>query len=294
MTELEKAIAIISAASGADATAVAERLQSDEAPTAAATDLFEAKFTAQRDQGDQRATKKTRTEVEAALKAAGVADAKFSDLPAAIEALKSAAADAASKGITPEQALAHPAVKSKLNELTTATESKVKEAVEKVQNDFAAERTKFTQEQVAARKAALADGELATLNPVLGDAAKAAFRRAELVKHLSQLPTVEVKGELFEADANGELKTDSLGNPVKYADMVRRETEARYDLPVSTAKDSPGVQQRDVAGQQGFQFKEYKGAPPKTEAEALALRNDQSLSLPARKEVGAYWEAQGQ
>jgi hypothetical protein len=270
MTELEKAIAIISAASGADTTAVAERLQSDEAPAALATDLFEAKFTAQRDQGDQRATKKTRTEVENALKAAGVPDAKFSDLPAAIDALKVKAAD----GLTPDQALAHPAVKQKLNELTASIDQKVTAAKQEERQAFEKERQEFSQKQVAAKKTTLADGLLATLNPVFGDAAKAAFRKSQLIEHLATLPTVEVNGELFEADSQGELKTDALGNPVKYADMVRRETEARYDLPVSTDKSSPGVKQADVASADARPIKtkeEYEQAYIKNQADSAAL-----------------------
>jgi len=293
MTELEKAIAIIAAASGAEATAVAERLQSDETPATVATELFEAKFTAQRDQGDQRATRKTRTEVEAALKTAGIADAKFSELPAAIEALKIKAAEDAGKGLTPELALAHPAVKQKLNELTASIDQRVTTAKQEERTAFEQEKQQFTQAQIAARKATLADAELTTLNPVFGDTSKAPARRAELVRRLAQLPTVEVNGELFEADGNGELKLNRLSDPVKYADMVRRETEAAYDLPTSTERQAVGVQQQQVAAG-GFQFTEYKGTAPKTETEVLALRNDQSLPMAARKEVAAYWAAQGQ
>lgn len=294
MTELEKAIAIISAASGAEATVVAEQLTSDEAPTAAATRLFEVKFNEQRDQGDQRATKKTRTEVEKALKDAGVTDAKFSDLPAAIQALKASAAAEAGKGITPEQALAHDAVKAKFNELTASIDQKVTAARAEERTAFEKERTDFEAGKLASRKAVLVDEQLTTLNPLLGEPTKAVGRRAELVDRLSKLPTVEVNNELFEADANGEIKRNALGNPVKYADMVRRETERLYDLPVSSPKESPSVKQEEVANKSAtdFTFKEFKGEAPKDEDAVLAIRNDQSIPLAARQEVAAYWEAE--
>ncbi len=294
MTELEKAIAIISAASGAEAPAVAEQLNSDEAPAATAAKLFEVKFTEQRDQGDQRATKKFRTDTEKLFKEAGVPDAKFSDLPTAIQTLKANAAADASKGITPEQALSNEAVKAKFNELTASIDQKVAAARVEERAAFEKERTTFEAGKLASRKAVLADTELAALNPVLGDEKKAPGRRAELVERLSKLPTVEVDGQFFEADANGEIKRDALGNPVKYADMMRRETERLYDLPVSTPKDSPQVRQGDVPPTTpgNFAFKDFKGTPPKTEADLLAIRNDQSLPLAARKEAVAYWEAQ--
>lgn len=293
MTELEKAIAIISAASGAETSVVAEQLTSDEAPTAAATKLFEGKFTEQRDQGDQRATKKTRTEVEKALKDAGVTDAKFSDLPAAIQALKASAAADASKGITPEQALDHQAVKAKINELTASIDAKVAAAKVEERTAFEKERATFEAGKLASRKAILADEQLTVLNPLLGDATKAVGRRAELIERLSKLPTVEVDGQFFEAE-NGEIKRDALGNPVKYADMMRRETERLYDLPVSTPKDSPSVTDKDVAAGDAKApvFTHFKGEAPKTEDAKLAICNDQSIPIAARKEVADYWEKQ--
>jgi len=293
MTELEKAIAIISAASGADATVVAERLKSDAAAQAVAIEIFEPKYKEQRDQGHRTATMKERKAVEKIFKDAGVEDASADALPAAIEALKLVAAEDAGKGITPEQALGHPAVKSKLNELTTATESKVREAVDRVQGDFKAEREAFAQKQLAAKVTEKAAAVVAELNPVFSqDTTRAATQRADLLSRIASGQFVEVNGELFPADpaAPGEVLTDGLGHAVKLSDFVRKQTETLYDLPVSAEKSSPGVKPGDVLPRTGFQFEHFKGDAPKTKDEIAALRADQTLPLAARKELAAYGE----
>lgn len=289
----EKVIGLLSAAVGAPAPEVAELIKSDEG----IADLL-AKHSTKLESLKRDADGRALRIVTKAIKDAGVEGEVFQEgrpfkdnVTAALDALKTHAAEAASGA---DAAPLVTELREKLNQATAATDRKVAEARADERRQFESQQREFEGRQLAARKAQLAEAQVTELSPVFGDAAKAAGRRAALVAHLSTLPTVEVDGQLFEADAAGEIKRDASGNAVKYADLVRRETESRYDLPVSTHRESTGLNPSELANHSGYQFKEFKGQAPKTEAEVLALRNDQSLSLAARKEVGAYWEAQGQ
>lgn len=286
---------MISAASGADATAVTERLESDATAEAIATEFFEPKYKAQRDQGHKIATDKTRKAVETALKAAGVDDASFDALPAAIEALQSKAAAANPAALTPEQAMKLPAVVQALNAQKLATDTAVSDAVKATRAELETERQQFAQQRTSAAVRAAAEAEIARLNPNFTPGKEAA-QRERLVKELLSEGNFQLDeaGGIQLVDTDGNVLPGKLGNGVaKFADLVRERAEDVYGLPVSTPRDTAGLTQAEIdAAKPKNELKHFKGEVPKTEAEYLTLANDRSLPLEARTELRQAYEAQ--
>jgi hypothetical protein len=292
MEALEKAIAMISAASGADATAVAERLESDATAEAIATEFFEPKYKAQRDQGHKIATDKTRKAVETALKAAGVEDASFDALPAAIETLQSKAAAANPAALTPEQLLKQKPVVDALNAERLKTDTAVADAEKRVRGELETERQQFQQQRTSAAVRAAAEAEIARLNPNF-TAGKEAVQKERLIRELLSEGKFQLaeNGEIQLVDEDGNVLPGKLGNGVaKFADLVRERAEDVYGLPVSSPRESAGLTPEQIAAGQGATvFKEFKGAAPKTAEEYQELANDPNLSTPALQELQSYW-----
>ena len=296
MTELEKATAILSAALGAEAPEVAELLTSDEA-VSQLTSRLETKFKDLRDQGDQRATKKTRETVEKAFKAAGVDDASFADLSAAIAALESKASAANPAALTPEQALKLPAVVSALNAERLKTEAAAADTEKRMRSELATERETFNKARTEAAMRAEAKSLLKELNPnyVTG---KETVQEQRLIDEIVR----EARGKLDEnggiqlIEEDGSLKPGKLGNGLaKYADFVREKADEVYGLPVSKPRDTTGLTQEqiDAAANATKGFVHYKGPKPNTDTEYETLVNDTGThSYEARKELKSYWAEQ--
>lgn len=294
-----KVLGLLAAASGVAEAEVTDLVATDEGLATLQTAIT-SKLKGIKDEADGRALKLVTT----AFKQAGVDDAVFEkgrefkvNLAAAVEALNTKAAEKGSETLTPEQALAHPAVKQKLNEITTSIDQRVEAGRQQEREALKTERENFAREKLAGTVSEKAATILDTLQPIFNEKPeKAATQRANLLASIVSGKFIEVNGEIFPADANGEVLKDASMNAVKLSDLVRKQTEALYDLPLSTPKASPAPRQSEVAAtpQGDASFKEYKGPAPKNEADVLAIRNDQSLSLAARNEVKAFWEAQGQ
>lgn len=288
MEALEKAIAMISAASGAEATAVAERLESDATAESIATEFFEPKYKAQRDQGHKIATDKTRKAVENALKAAGVDDASFDALPAAIETLQSKAAAANPAALSDEQALKLPAVVKALNAQKLVTDSAVAEAVKTTKAELETERQAFAQQRTSAAVRAAAEAEISRLNPNFTPGKEAA-QRERLVSELLREANFQLSdsGEIQLIDADGNVLPGKLGNGVaKFADLVRERAEDVYGLPVSSPRQNANLTQAEIDAAKGAQVPmHFKGVVPTTTQEYIKLANDPTLTREARKEL---------
>ncbi len=292
-----KVIGLLATAVGVAPTEAAELVETEEGFATLQTKMTD-KLKGIKDEADGRALKL----VTGAFKQAGVDAGVFEkgrefkeNLAAAIDALNVKAAEKGSDALTPELALAHPAVKQKLNELSISIDQKVEAGKQQEREALKVERETFNREKLAGTVSEKAAAILDTLKPIFNEKPeKAATQRANLLASIVNGKFIEVNGEIFPADANGEVLKDASMNAVKLTDLVRKQTEALYDLPVSEPKQSPDVKQKDVATEkQGDNpYKEYKGPVPKNEAEVLAIRNDQNIPLAARKEVAAHWEAQ--
>ena len=294
-----KVIGLLATAVGVAPSEAAELVETEEGFATLQTKMTD-KLKGIKDEADGRALKLVTT----AFKAAGVDAVVFEkgrefkeNLAAAVDALSSKAAEKAGEGLTPELALAHPAVKQKLNEITTSIEQRVEAGKAQEREALKTERENFAREKLTGTVTEKAAAILDSLQPIFNEKPeKAATQRANLLASIVSGKFIEVNGEIFPANADGTVLRDAGENAVKLSDLVRKQTEALYDLPVSTPKQSPAPKQADVprTNPGEFAFKEYKGEAPKNEDAVLAIRNDQSLSLAARNEVKAYWEAQGQ
>lgn len=294
MTELEKATAILSAALGVDASDVAETLKSDTAVDALSAQI-DSKYTDQRKQGNQQAISKTRRDVERAFKNAGVADASFDNLPAAIEALQAQAEPADAKTLTDEQALRLPAVVKALNTLKTEKEQAVEKAREEERTALNGQIQEFNAKQVHAKVRAEAEQLVAQLNPNFStDPARAAKQRQKLIDDVIAQGGYQLdeQGTVQLVDADGNLLPGKMGNPAKLSDRVREYADELYGLPASSPKDSANIRPEDVTPGQPAGFTHFKGEAPKTEAEYVTLANDPNLSTEALKEVQGYWSKQ--
>lgn len=292
MAELEKALAIIAAASGADTTAVAERIQSDDVAADIASELFEPRFKAQRDQGDQRATMKTRKEVEKAFKAAGVTDASFAELPAAIEALQQQAATATGATLTEEQVLKHPAAVKALNTLRQSQQQAIDAARAEERQALADKEAKFTKAQTDAAVRKEAERLVGELNPNFSpDPARAARQRQKLIDDLVAEGGYQVgeNGAINLVDADGNLLPGKLGTPAQFADRLRERADEFYGLPAATPRTSPGLTAEQAASAAAADAKKYQGDLPKTAAEYAALLP--TLTPEQQAEVGEWRKA---
>ncbi|GAB3303639.1 hypothetical protein [Hymenobacter tenuis] len=246
----EKLIGILAAAAGVVETEVAELIKTAEGVDTL-SDHLEAKISKVRDDADKRATKKTRTEVEKALKSAGIADASFADLPAAIEALQTQASTTATKDLSDDQLLKHPSVVKELNKLRSAQEQAIESARQEERQKLEAQRQAFTKQQTDAKVRQEVERFITEYDPNFSpDPARAARQREKLVNDLVaqggyQLSEDGTSVQLIDADGN--LLTGKMNNPVKLADRVREYAEDLYGLPLSTDRQSPGLTPTDAA-----------------------------------------------
>lgn len=296
MEALEKAIAMISAASGADTAAVAERLESDATAESIATEFFEPKYKAQRDQGHKIATDKTRKAVETALKAAGVEDASFDALPAALETLQGKAAAANPAALTPEQLLKQKPVVDALNAERLKIDTAVADAEKRVRGELETERQAFERQRTEVGARTYVKGLLKELNPNYTPGKEAA-QEERLVREILNEGNFKLddKGEPQLVDADGGLLPGKLGSFVKVADFVREKAEEVHGLPLSTPRQSadltPEQQAAALAAEQGKGgFKHFTGAAPATEEEYLKLANDPAQKPEAVQELRAFWK----
>lgn len=273
----EKVIGILAAAVGVAPTEAAGLATTDEGIAQLQTKLT-AKLAGIKDDADGRALKL----VTQAFKASGVDAVVFEkgrefkeNLAAAVSALESKAAEKAGDGLTPEQALAHPAVKQKLNEAATATASKVKEAEDRLRGELETERAAITRDRTVAKVSEQANAIIAQLNPVFSaDPTRAAHQRAKLLAEITAGNFVEVSGRLYPADKDGEV-LQVLGNPVDLDAYVRQQTTSLYDLPTSTDRSSPGIKPGETASGA------YAG--PKTQEEVDAKTLELQRATPAER-----------
>ncbi|NVO33216.1 hypothetical protein [Hymenobacter lapidiphilus] len=277
-----------------DVSDVAETLKSDEA-VEAVTAQFETKYKEQRDHGNKQAINKSRRDVERAFKNAGVADASFDSLPAAIEALQSQVEPAEGKALTDEQALKLPAVVRALNMLKTETGTLVEQARQQEREALQNQIQEFTAKQVHAKVRTEAEQVVTQLNPNFSDdPARAAKQRLKLIEDIIAQGGYQLDeaGGVQLVDKDGNLLPGKMGNPLKFADRVREYADEFYGLPTSTPRDSAAIRQSDVSRHAAPPVLEhYKGELPKTEADYLKLANDTTLSYDARKELKQQWEA---
>lgn len=266
----EKLIGILAAAAGVAETEIAEYLKSDEGIDSISQAL-DTKFTKVRDDADKRATKKTRTEVEKALKEAGVEDARFDNLPAAIETLTSQAAQSASGGKLDEATvLKHPAVVALKNTLTLDIERKVTEARTEERQKLQQQREEFSREQTAATVREQASALIEQLQPVFSlNPVVAANQRKRLLEELTTGRYLVENGELVPVDADGEVVKDAQLNPLKFEAVVRKMVTDNFDLPTSTARNTPPLTAAQIAA--GAHAKATYTGPTTPDAYADAL-----------------------
>lgn len=287
---------IVAAALGMAETEVAETVTSDGG-VKALEDKFDAKFKAQRDQGDQRATKKTRTAVEKALKTAGLPDFVFDpdqsfddNVASAVAELQSKAVGTGSEGkLTAEQVLKHPDVVKALNALKTEKEQAIEQARAQEREALNGKIQEFTKQQTDAKVRAKAAALVDELKPNFTPGKEAAQRKKLIDDLVAQggYKLSDTGDDVLLVDADGNLLDGSMGNTAKFADRVRGYADELYGLPTATERQSPGVEQKDLAGGNS-RFKHFKGETPKTKAEALKLADDDKLPLEAREELLAY------
>lgn len=272
----EKVIGLLATAVGVAATEAAELATTDEGIATLQTKLT-AKLAGIKDDADGRALKL----VTQAFKAAGVDAVVFEkgrefkeNLSAAVSALESKVSEKAGESLTPEQALAHPAVKQKLNEAATATAGKVKEAQDQMRAELETERAAINRDRTVSKVSERANALIAELNPVFStDPTRAANQRAKLLSEITAGNFVEVGGQLYPADKDGEV-LKVLGNPVDLDAFVRQQTTSLYDLPLSTERQSPGVTQSQVAAADTRTIKtkeQYDAAYIKNQANSAVL-----------------------
>ena len=285
----EKLIGMLAAASGVAEAEVADLIKTDEGIDSLSQTL-DTKFTKVRDDADKRATKKTRTEVEKALKEAGVEDARFDNLPAAIETLTTKAAESATGGRLDEATvLKHPAVVALKNKLTLETEQKVNEAVQQEQQKLQQEREHFTREQVAAQVREKAGALIDQFQPVFSqNPAVAANQRQRLLADLTSGRYLVENGELVPVDADGEVVKDAQLNPLKFEALVRKTVTDNFDLPVSTDRSAPTLTAEQIAA--GARAKQdYTGPKTRAEYDAKVLTlNDREQRQALRESFEAY------
>lgn len=296
MDLLEKAIAMISAASGADASSVAERLNTDATPDALASELFEPKYKAQRDQGHNTGVDKTFRKISQALKAAGAEDVTLDTLSDAIAAVQSKAAAANPAALTPEQLLRQKPVVDALNAAKLATDNAVAAARQEERGLLAKDRQAFDKQRTDAavrdeiRAQLNKDGKTPNYTP-----GREAVQEERLIDEIMRDGhyMLDDKGKPQLVDAEGVVLPGKMGLGVKtIADFVFEKAEVVHGWPVSSPRESAGLTAEDIAaGKNKPVFVHFKGEMPKTEAELTAIRADQDIPLAARQEVKAAWEA---
>lgn len=248
MEALEKAISIISAASGADAASVAERLTTDTDADALASDLFEPKYKEQRDQGHKIGTDKTLRKVKEAFKAAGVATVSLDALADALTEVQTAATASNPAALTPEQLLKQKPVVDALNAERLKTEAAVADAEKRVRGELETERQAFTKQRTEAALRAAFTAEIDKLNPNFTPGKEAA-QKERLIKELLADGdyTLSESGAIQLVDADGNVLPGKLGNGVaKYEDRVRERAEDVYGLPASSPRETAGLTQEQI------------------------------------------------
>lgn len=285
----EKLIGMLAAAAGVAETEVAELIKTDDG-IESLSQTFDAKFTKVRDDADKRATKKTRTEVEKVLKEAGAEDARFDNLPGALDALTSKATEAAAGGKLDEATvLKHPAVVALKNSLTLDIERKVSEARKEERQTLQTEREQFSREQTAATVREQANTLIDELKPVFSlNPTVAANQRKRLLDELTTRPYLLENGELVPVDAAGEVETDAMKNPLKFTALVRQIVTENFDLPTSQERNAPVLTAEQIAA--GAKARLPYTGPTSKEAYADALNQ---LNTPAeraalREQFAAY------
>ncbi|GAB2866019.1 hypothetical protein [Hymenobacter ruber] len=245
--------------------------------------------------GYQRAEGKIKQDVEKALKTRGVEAPSFDKLSEGLDQLETVAASRSGNTLTEDQARENPIVKKLLTDAHNEKLLAVAQAGKDAETALEAKRTAFLKEQEDAQLETQARRYITEeLNPNLNtDPAKAKKQVDRMVAEILAHPRKkEADGSFAPIDASGKLLDNGAGGSKSFTEFMRDvvTTDFGFDLPEAKKRDHVpnGTPAPGTPGK--FEFKEYKGAPPTTEAEVLAIRADQRLPLAQRQEVKAYWE----
>ncbi len=293
----EKVIGILAAAAGVAPSLAAELATTDEGIAE-----LQTKVTAKLADVKKNASARGLKIATDALVAAGAEATVFEDgrefkdnVAAAVEAIKGAAAASSANTLTDEQVLKLPAVVQLKNELLLDTDRKVKAAETAANEALKKDREAFQKDQVLVGVRSWAEKQVDELRPVFNpDPKVAANQRKDLIEKIVNAGTYRPEGAGYVLiDAQGEILKDAMQNVLKPEARARELAENFYGLAVSTHKDSANITQKDADGNKsGFQFKEFKGTPPKNDEEYLNLANDTSLSTAALKELQDFRAAE--
>jgi hypothetical protein len=213
--------------------------------------------------GYNRANERIKRDVEKALRAKGVENPDLDRLDESLDQLATVASAKNPQTLSEEDLKKLPAVKKLLTEAENEKMLAVSEAGKKAEEQLKTDRENFAKEQQGAKVEAQARKLIAELNPNLNpDSAKAERQVSRLLADLKAGQyKQEADGSLAPVDADGKYLGNGAGGNKSFAELVRETVTAEYDLPASTAKDSPGVTAGDVARTDGT----YAG--PKTQVE---------------------------
>lgn len=295
----EKVIGILAAAAGVAPTLAAELATTDEGIAE-----LQTKVTAKLADVKKNASARGLKIATDALVAAGAEATVFEDgrefkdnVAAAVEAIKGTAAATSANTLTDEQVLKLPAVVQLKNELLLDTDRKVKVAQTEAAEALKKDREAFQKDQILVGVRSWAEKQVdEELKPNFSTEPKiAANQRKDLIDKIVAAGTYRPEGAGYVlVDGQGEIIKDAMQNVLKPEARAREIAESFYGLPVSTPKDSPSPKQADVAGgnANGYQFKAFKGTPPKNDNDFETLANDPNLSTAALKELQEYRAAQ--
>lgn len=292
----EKVIGILAAAAG-----VAPSLAAELATTDDGIAELQTKVTAKLADVKKNASARGLKIATDALVAAGAEATVFEDgrefkdnVAAAVEAIKGTAAATSANTLTDEQVLKLPAVVQLKNELLLDTDRKVKAAETAATEALKKDREAFQKDQILVGVRSWAEKQVdEELKPNFSTDPKiAANQRKDLIEKIVNAGTYKPEGASYVlVDGQGEILKDAMQNVLKPEARARELAENFYGLPASIPKDSPQTGQGDVAAPGAHAFKDFKGAPPKTEDEYMAQLNDTSLTPAAVTELKSYWSA---
>lgn len=303
MDELELAIGIISTALGVEKgktiedrqAEVAETLKSDDGREKL-TEQLKSKFAKRYDDGWKASEVKLKKKVEDTLKKSGVDTPEFDQLEDALASIQAAAAEKAptnAKDLSDEEVLKKPVVVNALNKMKLDQQNLIDKARQEERDTLKKERDEFTQKQTESKIRALAEQQIAQLNPVFDDdPARAERQRKRLIDDIVQQGTYKLENDVpVLVDQDGNVLTDDMGNPKQFDGIVRQVTTDYYKLPAAQPKENAGLNQNQV-DQKLLTRKHFHGEIPKNDEEYRKLLKDQSLSLDAQLEIKELYKAQ--
>jgi hypothetical protein len=141
-----------------------------------------------------------------------------------------------------------------------------------------------------AKVSTLALEKFESMNPVLSDDPKKAAKQRELVlRELQAYDYEEVDGK-FIPMKEGKRVEDEFGHALELDKLVEGVTSPYFDFKVAQERKAPNGQDAGKDKTDPGKQHSYSGKLPKTEAEYLAIQNDNNLPLKDRIFVNDWWE----